>query len=146
MNSFSKAPRHNFKFGGNLSYFSLCLTDNLTMTNFLHYPPTFKWTKCSTSNMFSKAPRGQIKKVIVIWYEFIWLSFIFKCWCCLWIDVCSFTYKLRPLKCRIGDQNMVALIFLTFSFKCPWYILPYSEAVVRKCSVKRVFLNISQNS
>ena len=42
-------------------------------------------------------------------------------------------------------QNIVALIFLTFSFKCSWHILGYSEAVLQKCSVKRVFLNISQN-
>ena len=35
-------PRDNFEFGGNLSYFSLFLIDNLTMTNFLHYPQTFK--------------------------------------------------------------------------------------------------------
>ena len=38
LNRFSQAPRDNFEFGGNLSCFSLCLTDNLTMTNFLHYP------------------------------------------------------------------------------------------------------------
>ena len=38
LNGFSKAPRGNFEFGGNLSCFTLCLTDNFTMTNFLHYP------------------------------------------------------------------------------------------------------------
>ena len=63
LNRFSKAPRDNFKFGVNLSYFSLFLTDNLTKTNFLHYPPIFKWASL-TSNMFSEAPCGQIKKVI----------------------------------------------------------------------------------
>ena len=33
LNRFFKAPRSNFKFGGNLTYLSLFLTDNLTMTN-----------------------------------------------------------------------------------------------------------------
>ena len=33
LNRFFKAPRGNFKFGGNLTYLSLFLTDNLTMTN-----------------------------------------------------------------------------------------------------------------
>ena len=44
------------------------------MTNFLHYPQTFKWTKCLTSNMFSEAPRGQIKKVMIfaLWVGMDW--------------------------------------------------------------------------
>ena len=77
MNRFSRVPRGNFEFGGNLSYFSLFLTDNLTMTNFLHYPQTFKWTKCLTSNMSSEAPRGQIKKVMIfaLWSSMSWYSF-----------------------------------------------------------------------
>ena len=33
LNRFFKAPRGNFKFGGNVTYLSLFLTDNLTMTN-----------------------------------------------------------------------------------------------------------------
>ena len=77
MNSFSKAPRGNFKFGGNFSYLSLFLTDNLTMTNFLHYPQTFKWTKCLTSNMFSEAPPDQVKKVMIfaLWFGMDWYGF-----------------------------------------------------------------------
>ena len=35
LNRFSEAHHDNFEFGGNKSYFSLCLRDNLTMTNFL---------------------------------------------------------------------------------------------------------------
>ena len=42
---------------------------------------------------------------------------------------------------KVSDQNIVVLIFLTFSFKCSCYILWYSEAVVRKFSVKWTFLN-----
>ena len=77
MNRFSKAPRGNFEFGGNLSYLSLFLTDNLTMTNFLHYPQTFKWTKCLTSNMFSEALPGQIKEVMIfaLWFGMDWYGF-----------------------------------------------------------------------
>ena len=41
LNRFTEDPRDNFKFGGNLNYFTLYLTDNLTMTNFLYYPLTF---------------------------------------------------------------------------------------------------------
>ena len=36
---FTKAPLDNFKFGGNLNYFTLCLTDKLTMANFFTLPP-----------------------------------------------------------------------------------------------------------
>ena len=66
----SYTPRDNFEFGGNLSYFTLCLTDNPTMTNFLHYPPTFKRAKLLTSNMFSDASRSQVKKVKSFTLEF----------------------------------------------------------------------------
>ena len=59
---FLKLHRDNFASGGNLSYFYSCLTDNLSNINFLHYPSTFKCAKCLTSNMFSEAPRGQIKE------------------------------------------------------------------------------------
>ena len=63
LNRFTEAPRDNFKFGGNLSYFTLFFADNLTMTNFLH-PLTFIWAKLLTLNIFSKVPRGQIRKVM----------------------------------------------------------------------------------
>ena len=44
------------------------------MTNFLHYPQTLKWTKCLTLNMFSEAPRDQIKKVTIfaLWFGMDW--------------------------------------------------------------------------
>ena len=72
-----EAHRDNFDFRGNLSYFSLFLADSLTMTNFLHYPQTFKWTKCLTSNMFSEAPLDQIKKVVIfaLWFGMNWYGF-----------------------------------------------------------------------
>ena len=41
LNRFTEAPRDNFKFGGNLSYFTLYLADNLAMTNFFLHPLTF---------------------------------------------------------------------------------------------------------
>ena len=71
MNRFSRAPRDKLKFGGNLSYFSSCLIDNLAMTNFLHYPLTFNWAKLLILDMFSKVPRGQIKKVtsFTLWFD-----------------------------------------------------------------------------
>ena len=77
MNRFSEAPLHNFEFGGTLSYFSMSLTDNFTMNNFLYYPQTFKWTKFLTSNMYSEAPRGQIKKVMIFafWFDINWYGF-----------------------------------------------------------------------
>ena len=34
-------PYDNFELGGTLSYFNLSLTDNLTMTSFLHYSQAF---------------------------------------------------------------------------------------------------------
>ena len=71
LNRFFKAPRGNSKFGGNFSYFSLCLTDKLTMNTFLHYPPTVNRVKCLTSNMLSDAPRGQIKKVMIFTCDLI---------------------------------------------------------------------------
>ena len=71
----------------------MCLTDNLSMTKFLHYPPTFKWAKCLTSNMFSEAPRGQIKKVnnLRLWFDMNLYGFALflhadVVW---WIDVSS---------------------------------------------------------
>ena len=42
LNRFTEARRDNFRFEGNLSYFTLYLTDNLTMINFLLYPLTFR--------------------------------------------------------------------------------------------------------
>ena len=41
LNRFAEAPRDSFKFGGNLNYFTLYLTDNLTMINFFLHPPNF---------------------------------------------------------------------------------------------------------
>ena len=47
------------------------------MTNFLHYPQTFKWTKCLTSNMFSEAPPDQVKRVMIfaLWFGMDWYGF-----------------------------------------------------------------------
>ena len=52
------------------------------MANFLYYPPTFKLAKCLTSNMFSEAPRGQIKKVMIFAYDLIW---IYMAWLCFYM-------------------------------------------------------------
>ena len=40
----------------------------------LHYLQTFSWAKLSTLDMFSKVPRGQIKKVInfAFWSNIYW--------------------------------------------------------------------------
>ena len=40
--------------------------DNMTMANFftLFYPPTLSWAKMLTLSMFSKVPRGKLKKVM----------------------------------------------------------------------------------
>ena len=59
---------------------------------------------------------------------------------------------------EVSGQNIVALIFLTFSLKCSCYIIVIlrssrpeywqnvqTEAVAQRCSVKKVFLKISQN-
>ena len=66
LNRLSEAPCDNVKFGGNWSYFTLYLTDKLTMTNFLLYlyPLTYRWALHLTLNIFSKVPHGQIKKVM----------------------------------------------------------------------------------
>ena len=79
MNRFTEASRDNFKFGGILNYFTLCLTDNLTMNNFFTLPPT---AKLSTLNMFSKVPRGQIKKVInfAFWSNIYWYGLVDIWW------------------------------------------------------------------
>ena len=42
LNRFTKAPRDNFKFGGNSNSLSS-----------VHYPPTSRWAKMLTLNMFS---------------------------------------------------------------------------------------------
>ena len=51
-----------------LALFYLCLIDNFTMTNFLHYPKTFKRAKLMT------CPRGQIKKVMnfALYFDIHW--------------------------------------------------------------------------
>ena len=72
LNRFTEAARDNFKFGGNLSFFTLYLTDNLTMTNFLLYPLTFTWANINLNlNILSKVPIGQIKKVmnLTFWFD-----------------------------------------------------------------------------
>ena len=64
LNRFTEAPRDNFKFEGNLRYFTLYLTDNLRMTNFWNHFLNFSWAYLLTLNIFSKVPRGQTKKVM----------------------------------------------------------------------------------
>ena len=54
----------------------------------------------------------------VIWYGLMWLCFIFKCWCCL------MNWGIKSWgQVEVSNQNIVALIFLTFSFKSSWYII-----------------------
>ena len=90
MSKFTKAPRDNFKFGGNLSYFTLRLTGNLAMTNFLYYPQTYiRWAKLLILNMFSNVPRGQVKKVMnfALWSDIRWYGlalFLDAVW---WIEM-----------------------------------------------------------
>ena len=90
MNRFSKAPRDDCELGGNLNYFSLCLTNNFPTTNFLHYSPTFKWAKCLTSNMFSVAPRGQIIYDLRLWFgmNLYGLALFLHADVAWWIDLC----------------------------------------------------------
>ena len=60
------------------------------MTNFLHYPQTFKWVKCLISNMYSKAPRGQIKKVMIFacdWFDMDWYDLVFGLALALFIHI-----------------------------------------------------------
>ena len=91
MNRFTEAPRENFKFGGNFSYFTFCFTYNLTMTN-LHYPQLLAELKLLSLNMFSKVPRGQIKKV---------RNFT------LWFDVHSYGLVFLILACCLMNWNVV---------------------------------------
>ena len=72
LNMFTEAARDILKFWGNLSFFTLYLTDNLAMTNFLLYPLTFTWANINLNlNILSKVPRGQIKKVmnLTFWFD-----------------------------------------------------------------------------
>ena len=39
------------------------------MTNFLQYPPTFKWAKRLTLSMFSEVPRGHTKESFALWFD-----------------------------------------------------------------------------
>ena len=116
MNRFTEAPRDNFKFGGILNYFTLSLTDNLAMTNCFTLPP-FSWAKLSALAMFSKVPRGQIKKVtnFTLWFDIhlIWLSFILTWYLMNWVS-----FKLRSLKS--GGKSFTVGI-----------LMRYSEAVVQ---------------
>ena len=42
-------------------YFNSYLTDDLTMTNFFHYPQTFNTAKLLVLNRFTEAPRDNFK-------------------------------------------------------------------------------------
>ena len=139
MNRFSKAPRGNFEFGCKLSYFSLFLTDNLTIANFLHYPQTFEWTKFLTSNMFSQAPRGQIK----LWSslcDLVWIEIALLYFYMLMLFDELRCYKLKLLKCKVSNQNIVPLIFLTFSFKSSWHIIAIPRSSRLEVFCKKVVL------
>ena len=72
------------------------------MTNFLYYPSTFKWAKCLTSNMFSKAPPVHTFYDLRLWFDMnlYGLALFLHADVVWWIDVCSFTYDLRLLKYR----------------------------------------------
>ena len=88
MNRFTEASRDNFKFGGILNYFTLCLTDNLTMANFLTLL-TLPTLLLTFLNMFSEVPRGQIKEVInfAFWSDIHWYGlaiFLHDIW---WIEM-----------------------------------------------------------
>ena len=106
LNRFTEAPRDSFKFGGNLSYFTLYLTDNLTMTNFFLYPLTFRWAL--TLNIFSKVPHGESYELhFLIWFTFKWFSFILTCCLMNWNVIIQF-------RLEVSDHNIVTLILLTF--------------------------------
>ena len=132
-------------FGGNLSYFTLYLTDNLTdwkIWKLLLLPSTFKWAKLLISNLFSEAPPCQMKEVIfyrlfasfvikkvmslALWFDMhwlIWLSFILTC-CLMNLGVLIQSHiSCRHQNIEVSDQNIVALIPLTFSFKCYIFFL-----------------------
>ena len=104
MNSFTKATRDNFKFRGNLNYFTLRLTNNFTMTvTSLHYPQTIRLVKLLTLNMVSKVPRGQIKKVFnfVLWFDIHWyglsllLNTVDELKCYNWVSCKLWSLKWR---------------------------------------------------
>ena len=117
------------------------------MTYFLHYPQTFKWSKCLTSNMFSETPRGQIKNVVIfaLWFGMNWYGFALF----LHVDVVWWTEVLQVEAIKMSRRVIRILLLSFFShliLNPLGILLRYPEAVVRKCSVKRVFLNISQNT
>ena len=122
---FLKLHRDNFASGGNLSYFYSCLTDNLSNINFLHYPSTFKCAKCLTSNMFSEAPRGQIKEsydfracdliwVWMTWLYFYMLMFFDELMICLF--TCKNIVRLERLEKRLQHKYFSVKYFLEHLF------------------------------
>ena len=66
-----------------LALFCLCLIDNFTMTNFLHYPKTFKRAKLMTF------PRGQIKKVMnfALYFDIHWYGLALLLQAVRWIEL-----------------------------------------------------------
>ena len=66
-----------------LALFYLCLIDNFTMTNFLHYPKTFKRAKLMTF------PRGQIKKVMnfALYFDIHWYGLALLLQAVRWIEL-----------------------------------------------------------
>ena len=75
---FTEAPRDNFMFWFNLNFFSLCLTNTLTMIYFLHYPPIFTRATLLTLNMFSKVPCGQKVINFASWLDINWYGLVRK--------------------------------------------------------------------
>ena len=51
---------------------------------------------------------------------------------------------MTNLNVEVSDQNTVALIFSNLALNALGILLRYSEAVVRKCSVKRAFLHFTK--
>ena len=66
-----------------LALFYLCLIDNFTMTNFLHYPKTFKRAKLMTFL------RGQIKKVMnfALYFDIHWYGLALLLQAVRWIEL-----------------------------------------------------------
>ena len=74
----------NFRPSGNQFFCQLTTMADIYRPQFskflyphLHNPPTFRWTKCFISNMFSEAPRRQIKKVMIfaLSFDIVWYGF-----------------------------------------------------------------------
>ena len=69
---------------------------------FLEPSQTFSWAKLSTVNMFSKVPRGEIKKVVnfAFWSNRYWYGLALLLHDIWWIEMLynSVSFKLRSLK------------------------------------------------